>query len=226
MGIPVSSALVGCASGPTIDRWRLLDSRTPEMVAPGDLRWSSTRLGIQGEWTSAVPALQRVLHQSEAVRVVWECLVPGGPARVRVGTADLQGQGYAERLSVAGDLAALRIRELRWGHFSGPSNHLLWLVWLGDVPTTLVVRNGEEVSGGEVPRVDVVVADEARLSVAHPRVLRSAALWETLPAPLRVLVPGSLRHVREEKWIARARLEDGAGPGEEGWAIYERVTWP
>ena len=224
--LSVTSALLGSSSGATDQRWRLLDSSPPEGMASGDLRWSSGRLGLRGRWTPAAGPFRRVLHDSDAVRITWDCVVPGGLARVRCPEVDLDGSGYAERLSVAGDPAALGLRELRWGHFAGASTHLVWLAWLGATPITLVLRNGEEVPGASVPDVDTVLAGAHRLAMGPPRVLQSAVVGDTIPMALRVLVPASLRRIREEKWIAPARLEAGRDPPEEGWAIYERVTWP
>ena len=224
--LSVTSALLGSSFGTTDQRWRLMDASRPEMAASGDLRLTSRRLGLQGRWTPAAEPFRRVLHDSETVRITWDCVVPGGYARVRGPEADLEGFGYAERLTVAGDPAALGLRELRWGHFAGASTHLVWLAWLGSTPITLVLRNGQEVPGASVPEVDAVVAGLHRLAMGPPRVLPSAVVADTIPVALRVLVPASLRRIREEKWIAPARLEADADPPEEGWAIYERVTWP
>lgn len=222
----VTSALLGSASGATGQRWRIMDANRPETAGAGGLRWSSRRLGVQGLWTPSAAPLHRVLHESDRVRITWECAVPSGRARVRCGEAELDGYGYAERLSLAGDPADLGLRELLWGHFAGPSSHLVWLAWLGATPITLVLRNGEEVPGASVPDVDAVVAGGQRLALGAPRVLRSAMVADTIPVALRLLVPASLRRLREEKWIAPGRLENGVDPPEEGWAIYERVTWP
>ena len=224
--LPVTSALLGSTSGATTQLWRVMDSSRPERAQSGDLRWSSGRLGIHGIWAAGGRPMHRVLHDSEAVTIIWECAVPGGRSRVRFGEVELEGYGYAERLSVAGDPAALGLREVRWGHFAGPSNHLVWLSWLGAAPMTLVLRNGEEVPGASVPEADGVVAGGHRLVFGPPRVLRNAVIADTIPVALRVLVPPSLRGIREEKWIAAARLENGMDPPEEGWTIYERVVWP
>jgi hypothetical protein len=153
-------------------------------------------------------------------------MVPGGRARVRFGGADLEGYGYAECLSVTGDPAALGLRELLWGHFAGPLTQLVWLVWRGAEPLTLVLWNGEEVPGATVPDAGVVLARGQRLAMGAPRVLRSGGVGDTIPAALRLLVPASLYGIREEKWIAEAQLGNGRDPAERGWAIYERVTWP
>jgi hypothetical protein len=226
IGLAVTSALLGFESGPTTRRWRLLDGRVPKGTAAGEVGWKSRWLGVHGQWTTTAPSRRRVLHESDALRVTWECMVPGGRARVRFGGADLEGYGYAECLSVTGDPAALGLRELLWGHFAGPLTQLVWLVWRGAEPLTLVLWNGEEVPGATVPDAGVVLARGQRLAMGAPRVLRSGGVGDTIPAALRLLVPASLYGIREEKWIAEAQLGNGRDPAERGWAIYERVTWP
>jgi len=224
--LSVTSALVGHASGETSQRWRVMDGTRPETAGTGELEWNARRLGLRGIWTPDSEPVHRVLHESEAVRITWDCAVPSGRARVRYGETELEGPGYAERLSVAGDPATLGLRELLWGHFSGPSSNLVWLVWKGEEPITLVLRNGEEVQGAKVPAVDGLVAGGQRLALGAGRVLRSAVVADTVPLALKLLVPASLRRIREEKWIAPGRLGNGLDRPEEGWAVYERVTWP
>jgi hypothetical protein len=94
---------------------------------------------------------------------------------------------------------------------------------------SLVWVDGREISPVRVADDGLDLGKEGSLVFSKPRELRAGDVAESVfPTSrwLRRLLPASLRHLDERKWIASAALEGASGAVAVGSALYETVTWP
>ncbi len=200
-------------------RWSLLPARSPRREG-GRLRFRSAPLRAAAAIEPVDPPFSARLLDGPSGLVDWECHVPRGVARVRVGDAVLDGLGYAERLRITIPPWELPIRALRWGRLLSESGGLAWISWEGPHPLRLALRDGRPVplDGAWDDRVSAGDAVHPLRTVAT---LRDAPLSSTLPGALRRALPRVGLGLAETKWLARGML--GGAPAT---AIHEVVRWP
>lgn len=225
--IPYRSTLVNRPDTPSAAEFTVRPGPSP-MLTDGRVTWCCPRLGVNGTWTGTAPVIQRVLYDDDRSLVDWHCHLPSASASVRVrDVAPLVGEGYVEELVIAGDPRRLPIRELWWGRFTGDGHYLVWIVWRGPHPLTVVFNDGQERSDGRASADGVAFAG-GRLAYGATRTLRTGRIGRTFLAAhpgIARLVPRAL-DLHEQKWISRARLEQHGGLVAEGWAIHEVIRWP
>lgn len=208
----------------TVSTWRHCP---PPTLGNGDARWSSTRLGIHGEWHAADPPCDRTLLQTRAGAVRWSCLMPRARATLALGERRLTGWGYVEHLDLTLQPWRLPIDELRWGRFASAAGSVVWINWHGALPLSLVLVNGREVAHAQFS--DSAIRWRGGMLRLHSgRTLRRGALGSTvLPgAPLlNALAPRAARALDEHKIVARAELTLGDAPAASGWSIHECVRF-
>lgn len=174
--------------------------------------------------------MRQALLDDDRLGVDWHCHLPAASAEVELSGGPLvAGSGYAEELTVQGDLRALPIRRLLWGRFTADRQTLVWIRWDGPRPLDLVVHNGTVHTEGAVEDRGLAISGQGVLELGEGRVLRDSDLGcSTFPdrAWLRSLIPRRLRDVQETKWLSRARWCEPGLPDVEGWAVHERVLWP
>jgi hypothetical protein len=200
-------------------RWSVLPARSPRRDG-GRLHFRSAPLRVSAEVEPIdAPHAARLL-QGPAGLVDWECHVPRGRARIRVGDVLFEGPGYAERLRITVPPGDLPIRALRWGRLLSATGGLVWIAWEGPAPIRLALRDGRPVR--------LEWASDGRVSAGggvHPlrnvATLRDAPLSSTLPAAVRRALPRVGLGLAETKWLARGTLG-----GEPALAIHEVVRWP
>jgi len=184
------------------------------------------RLKVSGEWKAASSPFQETVFADSDGSVQWDCLQPQATARVQIGERELTGLGYAERLTLTLPPWQLPMRELRWGRFVSPTDHLIWIDWQGPHSTSFGIHNGCKHSLARVTETDVTL-EGARLRIFDSLPLRAGRLGTTvLPgAPaLQKLLPNALGNIEEQKWRSRGVLETASGQS-EGWVIHEVVHW-
>jgi hypothetical protein len=138
---------------------------------------------------------------------------------MRIGTEEIDGLGYVERLRLTLPPWELPIRELRWGRILSAAGSATWIDWRGPSPLRLALRDGRRVTAGAVG--DRVVDAGGPVRLAPVATLRDARLSRTLPLALRRALPRAGLGLEETKWLSRGTLE-----GAPGLAIHEVVRWP
>jgi hypothetical protein len=189
------------------------------------------RLQVEGEWKSAAAAVQETVFPgpdgtSPDGSALWECLQPQATVRVQLGQRELTGLGYLERLTLTLPPWQLPLRELRWGRFVSPTDHVIWIDWQGPYSTAFAIHNGCKRRLELVTETEVAI-ESGTLRMSDSLPLRAGRLGATvLPgAPmLRRLLPRSLGNIEEHKWRSRGVLETASGQS-EGWVIHEVVHW-
>jgi hypothetical protein len=207
------------AGGRARSRWSVLPARSPRRDG-SRIRHRCPALGAAVEVDGIDPPFSTRLLDLPAGRIDWECHVPRGRARVRIGAEVLEGLGYAERLRVTLPPGELPIRELRWGRLLSPARGVVWISWEGPAPLRLALVDGR------LAALDA--AADGRVSVggeSHPlrtvATLRDAPLSSTLPVAVRRALPRVGLGLSETKWLAR-----GTAGGAPGFALHEVVRWP
>lgn len=246
-----ASALHAPARGQLAESHTFLPGRGPALSSQG-VRWSCRRLGISAAWHRAAPPVRRTLLDSPAGRIDWDCLLPAGPARLRLPGDGLGGLGYVERLELTCEPWKLPFSTLHWGRFLAPGASLVWIVWEGDeaapaaaspapsssadgaLPggTRWAFRDAEAVELVQFSPSRLVTrqgAEEAVLELECARVLRAGPVVSPAlrsVAALATRIPSPFLMAREEKWLSRGRLEDPRRKASiRGWAIHEIVRF-
>jgi hypothetical protein len=227
-------------------RWGLLHLGHTSLLARRGRSTSSTRLGrppapsidcsgitfdvprlrLRGIWRGAPHESERVLWSSPRGQVRWQCHLPMADVELEHAGRALRGTGYVEHLTLEVAPWRLPIQELRWGRFHGEGRSLVWIQWTGDAPLRLCLRDGVEVEAGAIGDAGFDCS-AGRLELANAGVLRHGRLGRTALAHglLAMLpLPRAVRSMQETKWLADARLFDGARCC-AGSAVHEVVRW-
>src|SRR5258705_4679149 len=194
------------------------------------LTWAQPRLGIDGTWERAAPAIRRRLLKNDAGEIRWACEMPCARASVTIGDRTFDGLGYAERLSLSIPPWNLPFRTLNWGRHTSPGHSLVWIDWAGEATRRYVWLDGVEQPDACVELVARAVCrldgettlrlDEAR-DLCNQRALGRIA--GRVPGLTRRLA-GPVAAMREHKQVARGTIERH-GDSRAGWMLFETVTW-
>lgn len=195
------------------------------------LTWVQPRLGINGTWDRAAPAIRRRLLKNDAGEIRWACEMPCARASVTVGDRTFEGLGYAERLSLSIPPWNLPFRTLHWGRHTSAGHSLVWIDWTGEDTRRYVWLDGVEqpdacvdVAARAVCRLDretTLRLDGARDICDQPALARVAG---RVPGLTRRLA-GPVAAMREHKQIARGTIERQGDAARVGWTLFETVTW-
>jgi hypothetical protein len=222
--IGYSAVILRDQDGRLEDR-RAAASGSEVVATPGTWSWESGALRFGGVWSAVSPGLERVLLTTGEGGIRWACVAPAAEVEVRQGRASWRGRGYVERLTMTLPPWRLPIDRLVWGRWVGGSASVVWIVWEGPHPLSLVVVDGREDPGARVTGAGVTLGDGRRLTLARRAVLRDGevgrSLSRVLPGLRRLLPRATLGRV-ERKWLSDGELS-GGGVIDGGWAIHERV---
>jgi hypothetical protein len=193
------------------------------------LRWAQPRLGIDGTWERAAPAIRRRLLKTSAGEIRWACEMPCARARVIAGHRTFQGLGYAERLSLSIPPWKLPFDTLHWGRHTSAAHSLVWIDWIGEDTRRYAWLDGVEQPDACLDASAVCRPDrETRLRLDGARDICSqrplARMAGRVPGLTRRGV-GRIAAMHEHKQLARGTIErrdESAGPG---WTLFETVTW-
>ena len=191
----------------------------------GAYEWREPAIDIDSRWDPTVPEFSKTIFAGKQGRIEWRCVAPAARARAQ----GRKGWGYLERIELTVAPWVLPIDELLWGRYLADGESLVWIDWRGPYAKRLVLRNGEPVDAVEIGREGVRLASGERLELDSGRVLRAGQIGSTVLstiAALKSLVPVSLLHVDEQKWVSRGRLLLEGKVLNKGWAIHEVVAWP
>jgi len=177
-----------------------------------------------GRWAGRRSGLRIVLIDHPALRIEWRCPCPTASVSFRLqdGTT-IRGEGYAECLSLAGSLAALPFRELRWGRFVAGARSVVWIDWSRGLTRRWVFVDGRGVDASVVS-AESVEWPKGHLTIESGTIIRDGSLSEAVAGPFGRWVRHPLIRGRETKWASLARLEDASGVV-DGRVIHEVVRW-
>jgi len=182
--------------------------------------------GVAGEWDADSAACERVVYETDAGKVKWNCIQPRSRVRLRLDDGELSGLGYAECVTLTMAPWKLPLRELRWGRFVSPRNWMVWVDWKGSHETSFAFVDGEECASPAISDAGVTAAG-AKLRIEDGFVLRSGRIGSTiLPRVpgLAKLLPHSLFNIEERKWCSRGEMQTNDHCS-SGWVIHEVVHW-
>ena len=222
-----SSTLHRQCDGQTETNTSLRESPAPQ-VAGSSIEWSSSALNVTGTWTALAQPVQRVLLESEAGSLEWNCRQPKATAEICIGNGQrMTGLGYVEHLKMSIPPWQLPIKELRWGRFLSNNDALVWIDWRGATTLNLVLYNDVQIK--DVPITDRgFTAGEVALVLEENVVVREGPLIKTtlsmIPG-IRRLFPLKVLRTHECKWLGRGTLKKTSGEAVTGWAIHEVVRW-
>lgn len=225
--INYSSTLQRQRDGHTETNISLREAATPQ-VTGSSIEWSSPHLNVTGTWKALARPIQRVLFESEAGSLAWNCLQPNAAAEICISNERrVAGLGYVEHLEMSIPAWQLPIKELRWGRFLSNNDALVWIDWRGAKSLNLVLHNGvqmEDVSitehGFEARQMALVLEENV--------VLREGPLIKTALAAIpgiSRLFPFRILGTHECKWLSHGTLKKTSANAVTGWAIHEIVRW-
>lgn len=182
--------------------------------------------GVAGEWSGDSAPCKRVVYETEAGSVKWNCLQPRSRVQLRMNGRELSGLGYAEcvRLTVAP--WKLPLNELRWGRFVSPRNWMVWVDWKGAYNTSFAFADGEECATPAISDAEIATPG-ASLHIDDGFALRSGRIGSTILSNvpgLKKLLPRSLLNIEERKWCSRGEMRKD-DQRSSGWVIHEVVQW-
>lgn len=183
-------------------------------------RWVEPALEVDWRWEAAAPGYRVEWMEG----VAWECVMPAARAE-----AGVEGDGYLERLEMTIEPWRLPIERLRWGHYAGGGDSLVWVDWAGPVCRRLVLRRGAPVEAAEIGDGRVRLASGEELVCDEGKTLRAGPLGRNVLAAvpaLKRLAPLRLLRVEEQKRLSRAAVRRAGEAVSEGWAVHEVVRWP
>ncbi len=194
------------------------------------ITWSFRPLQIEGAWEALAEPVGHPLLESPRGNVLWSCLQPHSRVEVRVGSdTTVSGRGYVEHLEMSLRPWELPIKELRWGRFLSEHDAMVWIDWQGEMPLTLVYRNGRLLADHSVSDQAVTTrGGQPVLALDHPAVLRDGPLISTALAAvpgIDKVAPLKTLRARESKWLSRGTVNKIDGPPAAGWAIHEVVRF-
>lgn len=207
---------------------KTFSSMRPAKVTPGEnsIDVSAPALGLEGQWSAATAPFGLTVYENASGSVVWNCLEPAATVRLTVGSRDLVGQGYAERLTLTLPPRQLPMRHLKWGRFVSEKDSLAWIDWQGPYSTSFVVHNGSKLENPSISDSEISRGGMT-LRIQEPVPLRSGRVGKTIlpgaPALAKVF-PKSLFNIEEKKWRSRGTLETPEHRS-SGWVIHEAVDW-
>lgn len=192
--------------------------------------WVSDPLHVDGKWSALPSPVTREWQRGNSATIIWSCLQPGAQAEAKVGSGRrFAGAGYAERLKLTVPPWQLSLRHLRWGHFFGGGETLVWIEWTDATLHSLLLHNGNEIPPQSITDTEIRGnGEELRLLIGESTPLREGTLLTTALAAvpgISKLVPSGILNSYECKWISRGQLFRHRLPPVHGWAVHEAVRF-
>ena len=222
-----ASTLRRQGDGQTETNTSLRSSPAPQ-VTGSSIEWISSALNVTGTWTPLAGPIQRVLLESEAGNIEWNCLQPNGAAEICAGDGQrMAGLGYVEHLAMSIPAWQLPIKELRWGRFLSNTDALIWIEWRGATPLSLVFHNGNQIEDVSITEHGLK-AGELALALEENVVVREGPLIKTalsmIPMISRIF-PLRVLQTYEWKWLSHGTMKRNSAEAANGWAIHEIVSF-
>lgn len=211
----------------TFERSSLAKSPMPSRSSD-HITWTAPALECSVDAGANQPAAALRLFETTTGFVDWRCEAPLADVVIQVaGSAPLRGIGYVESLELTIPPWQLPIRELRWGRWAASecAHSIVWIDWRGESPRNWVLIDGVPAPVLDI-RDDRVDLTTSALTLASANTLSARAIEDILTGipPLRAIVPRSLLHFREVKWVSRGTWRRPDEPDAEGLALHERVV--
>jgi len=164
------------------------------------------------------------LYDDGKQHLIWHCLETNTNVSVHFcNKAELQGRGYVEKLSMTIKPWMLPINELWWGRFTGKRHSVVWIHWEHALPQSWLFINGQKQSEAKISR-EIISSTGMRLAISHQKTLIDAKPFREHTRLLGFILPASMRHMHEQKWLATGLLNLD-GEEDHGFLIHERVSF-
>ena len=203
----------------------------PPALDDGRLVWRVPRIGFAAVARLSRPPFGCTLVDDARGVATWECVA--SDAQMSLDLPDgrtLEGAGYAECLAFDFPPWALRIRELRWGHWTSAAGDrsLVWLDWRGGDSLTAVFIDGVRRPVGVVSDDEVRASPDVDLRLDLRATLHARTLGSVVGRSLGALrlLPRAWLTLEDRKWLSRGMLRGSGSPDASGWAVHECVRFP
>jgi hypothetical protein len=164
------------------------------------------------------------LHDDSQGHVDWYCVQPMTDIRIRRSNAgDFIGKGYIEKLSMTIKPWQLPIDTLIWGRFIGQKHSAVWIHWEHSNKQSWLFINSKKQAQAIITNSHIRTQDWD-LSIENKNTLINSKPFMEHTRLVGMLLPSSMRHLKEQKWLARGHLKV-AGEEDIGWVIHERVNF-
>lgn len=167
---------------------------------------------------------ERLYHQTDLGYVEWHCIGPAQDIRVTIkNQRNFVGQGYIEKLTMTIKPWHLPIDALIWGRFIGRKHSAVWIHWEHSQVQSWLFINGHKQSAASITN-SFVHSDHWHLALSNESTLIACRPFKEHTKLVGMLTPSSMRHMHEQKWLAKGHLTAG-DEEDQGWVIHERVTF-
>lgn len=219
-----------------------LRSPSPPVLLGSECIWECKPFQVEGRWTAAAPPVRQELLRTDEGGIRWSIHQPLAHARIRFRNPggegeEVSGLGYVEELELTIPPWRLPFNTLKWGRFLSPEHSLVWLDWEMRGPASphpdsrrslAVLDSTCSESLQIIDQAVRIPATAAELTLGTPRPLREGPLVATVFGAVPGLVgllPEKFRQAHESKRLSPTELRLPGQAREQGWSIYEVVTW-
>ena len=193
------------------------------------LHFNNPTLKIKGDWERIDPPISILLYTDEQGRnLFWNCHHPRTLTKIVYNQKTFQGLGYAETLLLPIKPWKLPIDELRWGRFLSEKISIIWIQWKGKHPINKLICNSsvhEDAFFGE----NSIVFDNRRcvLLFQEITIVRKGKLSNVLAKMpwLKIIFNIRILNTIENKYKAKSSFTKDSIEIENGWSLFEIVTW-
>ena len=211
----------------TIENYSL--KRTPQPLVNELLSIDNPLLQIKGNWLRRdKPILLSLFKDKKNRELIWDCHHPKALAEIEYNNITFKGYGYAETLSLPIKPWNLPIKELKWGRFLSDHYTIIWIQWKGESPLNRIICNGKEYNDATF-LVDRVIFNQGCFALLFQDIstLRTGKINNVLAKShlLKTFVCSRILNGNETKWKAKTVLALNDKIVEDGWSLYEKVTW-
>jgi hypothetical protein len=230
LSLEYSSILIRRTTGEILTRSTVHGGKHP-VVTGNSVLWECPSLKLKGEWKARLQPISRTVFGLSARPLNWSCLQPHAVAEISVkDVGTFRGFGYVDHLNLPHQPWKLPLDELRWGRYLSESDSIIWMVFKGPSPETIVFHNGALCQGAQVSESEIVLGENRpNLFLEETKVLREGTLASTVLSVIpgiNKLLPARMLNTDEHKWMSRGFLKKSDSILGSGWTIHEVVRWP
>lgn len=230
--IPYTSWLHFSPEGDTILKSRFKDTQLP-VKNNYHISWADHRFGVEGHWKPVSTPLSTRLFESENGCLDWQCYQPASEVRLKLGSKELLGKGYAEKLTLTIPPWKIQMNELRWGHYGSGRDTMVWVEILPNNDRKWLWVDGKRMEdfmisddGITVPGLNLILELDKKAVLESDKKVFSVVkkIIRYLPG-FNKIIPLPFLMAEACKWISNGTLKKNGEIVSSGASIHEYVNF-
>lgn len=226
IGLSYGARITKTEGGPFSQRQSLSFGRVDE--GRDSISWSNDALEVAGDWIGGRRFDSTMLFDGADGNIEWQCLGADSDVSLWVDGRQMEGRGYAERLSMTIPPWRLPFRELRWGRYIGDDqrDYAVWIDVRDGFQRNWTWMNSNTPIEGTIDDTGVRTP-RGELLFEASRPIRQENVARTLLGRFQFLsrlFPRDVRIIQEDKQLSSCALTSGDSES-KGFSINEVVKW-